>query len=133
MAVAVADDDEPASVDSFKWFVTVVDVPGRIRLPFIDELLAGITGTRTVTDGGGFPRLTRLPVGELYGAIFNLRASRRSFFCCITSFSWSSLFLVFKFSISCLRLMKDWLQPAQQVRAKPDDVEGSDAERFEFD
>ena len=133
-AVAVADADEFESVEVFKWFEVMVDeVPGiPVKLSFIELFSDSIeNGKLAITE---LPRLTCCEL-ILYGAIFNFLASRRSFFCCITSLRWSSLFLVFKFSISSLRLMSDWLHPAQSFRAIPDDVDGirCDAERSEHE
>lgn len=57
MAVAVADDDELESVDSFR----LVDDPGISKLLSFIELLSGMIGTRTAVGAGWLPMLTRDP------------------------------------------------------------------------
>lgn len=110
MAVAVADDDvEPGSllVELFKSCVaTSFFVCG---LPW--SIMAAGSGLLMIND-----ELARLPLcWLLYGAMLSFLASLRSFFCCITSFSWSSLLFVFMFSISNFRFTSIWLHPEHSL------------------
>lgn len=76
-----------------------------VELLELEGMGAGVGGCRSddpLDDGGGCTLGTTVSdaVGTGYGAHFCLRASRRSFFCCIINRRLSSLDLVLEFSSS---------------------------------